>query len=143
MSHMNDEKAEQANVAKLESELQQFTGDLDRYRHLLNRKLLYTPGVQFLAERAGAYWLIDAVASYLGRKVYRQAVLRDARIHDLHFWKLTVAEDRSADLSARVDCGEPAFITQKIEFTDFPLKSIDLWCGFDGQRWTLYLPSEH
>ena len=39
--------------------------------------------------------------------------------------------------------GGPPFITQKIEYTDFPLDEIDIWAGFDGTRWTLYLPSEH
>ncbi len=36
-------------AAILLAELRQFTGDLERYRHPLNRWLLYTSGVQFLA----------------------------------------------------------------------------------------------
>jgi hypothetical protein len=130
-------------AAQLLAELRQFTGDLERYRHPLNRRLLYTPGVQFLAEAAGAYWLIDSVASWLGTRRYQAAALADPRIHDLHFWKLVVRESRAATLTARVDSDVEPFITQEIEFTDFCLESIDLWCACDGEHWTLYLPSEH
>ena len=43
-------------------DLRQFTGDLERYR-TPNRSVIYTPGIAYLAEHAGAYWLIDAIAS--------------------------------------------------------------------------------
>ena len=128
---------------KLKANLPQFTGDLDRYRHAFNRSLIYTPGVQYLAEQAGAYWLIDAIASHVGSKAFLQAVTNDPRIQDLHFWKLKVGEDGSAHLTACVDSGEQPFITQQIPFSDFPLEEIDLWVGYDGQHYTLYLPSEH
>lgn len=125
------------------AELRQFTGDLERYRHPLNPRLLYTPGVQFLAESAGAYWLIDAIASWIGTPQYLAAVVTDERINDLHFWKLAVHSNQSATLSAVADADEPPFLVQQIAYTDFCLESIDLWCGFDGQHYTLYLPSEH
>lgn len=130
-------------AAILLAELRQFTGDLERFRHPLNRKLHYTPGVRFLAESAGAYWLIDAVASWIGTPQYRAAVAADDRINDLHFWNLTVRGNHTATLTARVDSGMEPFIVQEIAFTDFCLESIDLWCGIDGQHYTLYLPSEH
>ena len=44
------------------AELGQFTGTEQRYLHQIARGLLYTDGVQFVAERAGAYWLLDEVA---------------------------------------------------------------------------------
>jgi hypothetical protein len=47
-----------SNQPKLtHAELKQFTGDLDRYQHSLNRRVIYTPGVQILAERGREYWL--------------------------------------------------------------------------------------
>lgn len=130
-------------AALFKAELQQFTGDLERYRSALNSRLLYTPGVKFLADAAGAYWLIDAVGGWLIAPLYRVAVREDERIGWLHFWKLTVHSDQSALLTARVDADEPPFITQKIAFTDFCLDEIDLWCAYDGAYWTLYLPREH
>ncbi len=135
---------DQRQSEQLQRELQQFTGDLDRFRHPLNPRVVYTPGMRHLAERAGAYWLIDAIASWIGSPPFRQAAADDERIGSLHFWKLSVqAENSTATLTAVVDTGEPAFITQRIRFTDFPLEVIEVWAGFDGRHWTLYLPSEH
>lgn len=124
------------------NDLAQFTGDLERYRHPLNRHVIYTPGVQYLAEQAGAYWLIDAIASYFGSPLMRRAMEKDSRIRFMQFWKLTVS-DASALLTAEADAGVQPFITQEIEFTDFPLPEIQIWTAFDGSHWTLYLPSEH
>lgn len=132
MSHTATKKLTHAELAR-------FTGDDVRYRSI-NRYVVYTPGVKHLAERAGAYWLIDAVASYFVSGRMRYA---DPRLETLQFWRLEVHADRSATLTARADSGEPPWVSQRIEFTDFPLASVDLWMGFDGLRWTLYLPSEH
>lgn len=124
------------------NDLAQFTGDLERYRHPLNPKVIYTPGVQYLAEQAGAYWLIDAIASYFGAPVMNEAMRKDDRIRHMQFWKLVVT-DNSALLTAEADAGVPPFISQEIAFTDFPLPEIQIWAAFDGRAWTLYLPSEH
>lgn len=124
-------------------ELKQFTGDLDRYRHPLNPKVIYTPGIKHLAERAGAYWLIDVVASYVGTSVMQKAIADDGRLAALQFWRLDVCGDHTAIVTCRADSGLKPVITQVIEYTDFPLAYIDLWLGYDGSVWTLYLPSEH
>ncbi len=124
-------------------ELRQFTGDLERYRHGLNRRVIYTPGVRHVAERAGAYWLIDAIASYFGTHEMRLAQEADPRLESLQFWRLTVGEGRRAELTCRADSDMPSAITQAIPYTDFPLDTLDIWAGFDGEYWTLYLPSEH
>jgi hypothetical protein len=123
--------------------LRHFTGDLERWRHPLNRKLLFTPGVHFLAEQAGAWWLIDAIAGWLPSREFAAAARHDPRLLDIEFWKLTVEGDKSATLTAVADSGEPPFIRQAIEFTDFPLAEIELYCVFDGTHSTLMLPSEY
>jgi hypothetical protein len=46
----------------LATDLCQFTGTETWYRHSMYRNVLYTAGVQYLAEKAGAYWLIDIIA---------------------------------------------------------------------------------
>lgn len=124
------------------ADLNQFTGDLLRYTHPLNRSVLYTPGIRYVAEAGQAYWLIDAVASYFGTSPMTDAMKRDPRIQRMQFWRLEV-EGLSAVLTATADSGEEPFIQQEISYTDFPLKSIDIWAGYDGSFWTLYLPSEH
>lgn len=125
------------------AELRQFTGDLQRYRRSFNRQVIYTPGVRYLVERGEAYWLIDAIASYFGTPPMKRALAEDERLRSLQFWRLEVHEDRSATLTARADDGVALFVTQEIPFTDFPLSNVDVWAGFDGEHWTLYLPTEH
>ena len=87
---------ENVDVATLLNELQYFSGNLERWRHPLIRRLIYTPGVKHLAERAGSYWLIDAIASWLPSPQFQAAAQHDSRIGEIHFWKLAVADDRSA-----------------------------------------------
>ena len=129
--------------AQIEEQLQHFTGGGEVYRHTLNRRVIYTEGVRFLAAESAAYWLIDAIALHYGTPQMARAIKRDDRLTGLQFWTLRVREDRSASLSMRVDTGEPAAIRQAIPFTDFPLKKVRIWAGFNGEGWTLYLPSEH
>ena len=45
-----------------ESDLSQFIGTENYYRHWTGHGV-YTDGVKYLAEKAGAYWLIDAILS--------------------------------------------------------------------------------
>ena len=110
-------------------DLAQFTGTETWWRHPLT-KTVYTDGVRYVAENAGAYWLIDAIAF----SQHEPAV----RAEDFQCWKLTLAEDRSATLTCE-NGNDKAVYKQEIGFTDFPLKSFEMWYASN----TLYLPSEH
>jgi len=126
-----------------QADLLRFTGDTKRYRHSLNRRVIYTPGVQHLAEHGEAYWIIDAIASYFGDGKMEHAMAQDDRLRTLQFWRLDVRPDCSASLTMRADSGVKPAITQEIPFTDFSLDAVEVWAGFDGTHWVLYLPSEH
>ncbi len=126
-----------------QDQLRQFTGGLTRYRNWLNRRVIYTEGVKYVASEAEAYWLIEAIASHIGSKPFNRAVGEDERLGQIHFWTLTKSPDGSAPLIAKADTPYRPFITQCISFTDFPLTQIEIWAAFDGGHWTLYLPSEH
>jgi len=117
-----------------ESDLIQFCGSTEAYRHWTKR-LVYTEGVQYMAEHGGAYWLIDAVASYQPDK--RIASRPD--LVDFQLWELVVAQDKSATLTMRGDSDQPAVVTQEIPFTDFPLAQIKFYVC----NGTLMLPSEY
>ena len=100
------------STAKLTNEdLRQFTGDLERFFHTLNRKVVYTPGVRHVAQAGQAYWLIDAIASYFGSEQMMDAMQRDYRLKLLQFWRLEV-QDGSAVLTAIADVGEEPFVRQ-------------------------------
>ncbi|QDT57099.1 hypothetical protein Pan44_51650 [Caulifigura coniformis] len=125
------------------SELAQFTGSTEWFRHSFNRAVIYTEGVRFLAARGGAFWLIDAIATHIGSRVFNEAAAKDDRIALMHFWKLAVNPDQSARLTAVPDSGEPPFIDQLVMFTDFPLSEVDVWAQGNGEGYTLMLPSEY
>lgn len=116
-------------MTNLIEELKQFTGSETFYRHSLYRKFVYTEGVQFLAEKAGAYWLIDYVFSnQLDKKI---------KAEEFQVWKIKVNDDNSAVI--RVEDGNDNMVKRfKLEFTDFPLKEFSLWFSNN----TLLLPSE-
>lgn len=109
-------------------DLRQFSGTTQWFRHGLMRSVLYTEGVQYLAEQAGAYWLIDKVATLqLEQKISAEG---------FQVWKLRVA-DSKATLTCE-DGNDNTVYREAIEFTDFPLAEIDLW--FENS--VIMLPSE-
>ena len=44
------------------ADLAQFTGSENWYRHAINRAVLFTDGAKYVADQAGAYWLLDEIA---------------------------------------------------------------------------------
>ncbi len=122
-----------------QSDLDNFIGDLIRYRHQLCRTLLYTPGVQYLMEAGKAYWLLDAIASYQ----HDQRINGNDDLKSLQFWTLDLQANTGV-LYLTDGNSEEKIIRQDIPYTDFPLEKISIWVGDngDGTR-TAYLPSEH
>jgi len=113
------------------ADLTQFSGAETWYRHPINRNVLYTEGAQFLAERGGAYWLLDEI-------VLIQPYNKRVAAERFQVWKLFVRPDRSATLTCAGGNGNVVF-TKEIGYTDFPLDEISLW--FTNN--VIYLPSEH
>ena len=125
------------------AELRQFTGDLERFRHPLNSCVIYTPGVKHLADRAGAYWLLDDIAIFIGSRDMHEAAEANSNFREMQFWKLIVKPDSSAELDCEDGNGLSAGLGMTYGFTDFPLDHAEIWAAFNGLHWTLYLPSEH
>ena len=114
-----------------QSDLDQFTGSENWYRHGVNRKVLFTDGAKFLADQAGAYWLLDEIALL-------QPHDKRVAAEEFQVWQLTVRPNRTATLTC--DDGDGNFVLAKeIEFTDFPLDEVTLY--FTNN--VIYLPSEH
>ena len=115
--------------SELESGLTMHTGSTRWFRHW-TRRLVYTEGVQYLAETASAYWLIDLIASWCPQPSIRQ--------EDFVVWKLAVKPDRTA--TAIADDGNGRELArQDIPWTDFPLDEVSLYLTDN----TLLLPSEY
>lgn len=120
-----------ADHSLTEQELSQFTGSECLYKHPLVRRVRYTDGVRFVAERGGAYWLIDEIAL---------VQFSDQRLLDEAFqqWVLSVARDRRAVLRCGDGNGKRLY-EKVIEYTDYPLSQIKFYVC-EG---IILLPSEY
>jgi len=122
--------AQQVNPIKLLEDLAQFKGTEQWYRHPVFRSFLYTDGVKYLAEKAGAYWLLDYIFS--------NQTLAKIKAEEFQVWKIFV-KDEAAEI--KVEDGNDNIVYEfKIAYTDFPLEEFTLW--FLNNQ-TLILPSEY
>jgi hypothetical protein len=113
------------------ADLLQFTGTEQWYRHGLVHDVLFTDGAKYVAERAGAYWLLDEIAlTQRGNKTVAG--------EEFQVWKLTVNPDHTATLICG-DGNDNAVYQKAIKYTDFPLSEIALY--FTNN--TILLPSEY
>lgn len=118
------------NEAQLTRALGDFTGTESWFRHPLFRKFLYTEGVQFLAENAESYWLLDMI---FGFQYDAEAV----RAEPFQTWDLTVSENETAILACGNGNGDTVF-SHTLTYTNFPLPKIRLYFTDN----VLLLPSE-
>jgi len=118
--------------------LEQFSGT-EGYHRLspLHRGLVVTDGVKYLCEEAGAYWLVDIIASY------QPKCMRDPMLRHMQFWTLQVdQEKRTAVVTCERD-GDDVAITQRIGWSDFPLPEVKVWVeAADEGLWVAMLPRE-
>jgi len=120
---------------ELKEQLGCFTGSEEFLRHWSSRTTRYTEGVMFLADQAGAHWLIDLVASY--QKEPKVAV------EDFQVWTLEVRDNKGAVRMTDGD-SKKAIVSQEIHYTDFPLDEIKVWAVRNELGGvTLLLPSEY
>lgn len=122
------------------TDLTQFTGTDIWFRHSLARNVVYTEGVKYMADKAGAHWLVDKIAT-----INAPYGIEQVRAEPFQAWKLKVTGN-TAILTA-TDGGKEGndpkeIYREEITYTDFPLDEIDLWVEV-GECPVILLPSEH
>jgi hypothetical protein len=124
-------KLREEDMAKKKlGDLNQFTGTEHWYRHALNREITFTDGAKYVADNAGAYWLIDEIA-------LAQLFEEKVRAVPFQVWKLAVSGD-TATLVCE-DGNDNRVFVKDILFTDFPEPGITLYCTDN----VILLPSEY
>ncbi len=113
-----------------EADLRQFTGSEQWYRHGLVPKITFTHGAKYVADAGGAYWLLDEIA--LAQKFDKKVAAEEFQV-----WTLQVTEN-TATLTCD-DGNDNVVYSKHIQFTDFPLAQIRLYCTNN----TILLPSEY
>lgn len=113
-----------------QADLRQFTGTEHWYRHALMRSILFTDGAKYVADTAGAYWLLDEIA-------FAQTEQHIAA-EKFQLWKLKVHPDQTAILTCENgNCD--VVLTRPIGYTNFPLEEISFYF-IDN---VILLPSEY
>jgi hypothetical protein len=125
------------DASTLKAQLNQFCGTMEYTRwSFLFRKHCLTDGAKFLAEKAGAFWLMDAIASHHAK------CMQDPMLQGIQFWTLKIKDGKGTLICER-DSDDIA-IKQEIPFTDFPLEEIKLYCQpLDATNYVIMLPSEY
>jgi hypothetical protein len=116
-------------------DLAYYSGTDNYYKHSLN--IVYTDGVKYVAEETGAYWLIDAIASYETQK-FRQS-------EQFQVWRLLPTHTDKCPNKAVLICedgNDGELKRQTIPFTDFPFDALP-GPTFYFTNDVLMLPSEY
>ena len=117
------------NSNELTSNLSQFIGT-ENFHRFTTRHFL-TDGTMYLAEHAKCFWLMTSVASHLPKHFHDYFAVAELNV-----------KGNSATLTLDDGNGN-VFARQFIEYTDFPLSEIKLYCSFDGEYWVIMLTSEY
>ena len=118
------------NTHELQTNLSHFSGTENYYQVM--PRLVITDGVQYLASQTSSYWLVSAIYSYLTT----QPICSEFVVA-----RLTVI-GKTADLVLD-DGNDQVIAEQAIDYTDFPLDGISIYCSYQEKTWVLLLPSEY
>jgi hypothetical protein len=113
-----------------EADLAHFTGTVDYYRHW-TRRLVYTDGIKYMADKGAAHWLVDIVASYQTEKI----VVNEP----FQCWTLTRKTGHEFVVEMNDGNTKTPIVRQEIPYSDFPLDTITMYFT-DG---VLMLPTEY
>ena len=113
------------------SDLVEFTGTEKWYRHPIVNNTLYTDGIKYVAERGGAYWLIDEIAFNQTHQLIKN--------EKFQVWTLNVDLLQSKAILTCDDGNGQIVYTKQIYYTDFPLEEIKVYVTDN----VILLPSEY
>jgi len=120
-----------------ESDLCQFIGTEQYFRHPIARKVVWTDGINYLFNN-GAAWLVDEIAlAQMQPKVRNNQNLREFQL-----WTLKVTNKRGV-LTLQEDSNRPNIIEKHFS-TDFPLNEFHCYVEpLSETEMCILLTSEH
>lgn len=115
----------------------------EQYFRIRPWAIVLTEGAMYVAETAGALWLMDKIGALIQR---HSAQRGPAKLGDGFFVvKLTVNEDKSAKISYDDGNGNAVSLEELVLATDYPDPELTLYVQWGGQtlRWVVMVPSEY
>lgn len=110
-------------AAELQAFIAQVNGFETHYRHPLSG-MSFSEGVKYIADQAGAYWLIDLIL------IASKFEHLQGKCEGLEFWVLTTKDGKGELIctDGGMDGGEANVVfSESIPFTDFPLEEFTLY----------------
>lgn len=104
-------------------------------RHAVARKLIYTDGVQEVAELCGAYWLLDIIGTEAVPALFRTYAETYAAVGLI---EMSVLSDGKCKVWLTTDDDAPPIWFRNIEYSDFPAGDWVFKLGVD----TVLVPGE-
>lgn len=114
------------------------------YRHALVRRFNYSDGVRELAQVAGAYWLLDIIATEVVPVMQR--LIRSPGGVGTSYIEMRVGDDAKAEITLTIADDAPPAWSRKVDFTDFPPGHwvlFEIGPSGDEEGIIAILPSEH
>jgi hypothetical protein len=135
------------DAIKLQNIISGYSGGSDgRYRHAFNPRFIYTEGVSAVAEAAGAFWLLDIVATEVAPISLK---LRETARETHTFLHVDVEKDAARLYLDDGNEGGKVLWERLVEFTDFPAGKWTFYLCMDGiiqhpqEVLVMLLPSEY
>jgi len=121
----------------------QFTGT-SAYHRLPIWGLFLTDGAKYVADEAGAYWLMDEIGAAIEKRGARNTPHRMGDGFLVVRLKVN-EEDRSAVLTFENGNHTKVCIDRKIPYTDYPDHGLMLFVqySYDPKGWVVMVPSEY
>lgn len=80
--------------------LRMFIGSEHWYCHGINRKVVFTDGAKYVADNAGAYWLLDEIAII---QPYSKKLAQEV----FQIWTLVVRKDKTIPTTVKQTASSP------------------------------------
>lgn len=140
-SEPDPQELERRKAQELRENLANFHGSeqFTRFNPMICPKVITSEGGLYLAENAGAYWLLE----YIGLRCNSREFPK-IKAEEFQVWKLKVDLAKHSAVISCEDGNHNEVFSEAIEFTSFPLDEIELWCEPNERGgMTIYLPGEH
>jgi len=101
----------------------------------LTPDVLLSDGAKYVADRGGAYWLMDKIALH-------QVINDEYHIEEFQHWTLWVDNAFMGKLECE-DGNENIIFREFIDYVYFPLRVLDLYATKWGKKTLIMLPGEY
>lgn len=111
-------------------------GGTDSY-HKMYPKIILTDGVLRVCQAAECFWFMDIINSYQ----HDRRITSDEMLRGMQFWSLKVNTTTNKGTAILERDSDDVVLTQKIDFTDFPLEEFKVY--YSPMEGIVCLPEEY